>query len=107
MGVEPPVPVAKRPRTLPPEKDGDQIRVRHILVKHRDLKNVRDKVRNTRVLRTQQEAEEMLRAALVQLVSVERDPRRSADLFTQKCRELSECTTALKGGDLAGDLGWL
>jgi len=28
-------------------------------------------------------------------------------LFTQKCRAISECSSSLKGGDLAGDVGWL
>lgn len=27
--------------------------------------------------------------------------------FTQAVRARSECTSSLKGGDLAGDLGWL
>lgn len=27
--------------------------------------------------------------------------------FTTKCRAVSECDTSLRGGDLAGDLGWL
>ncbi|CAK0879247.1 unnamed protein product, partial [Prorocentrum cordatum] len=27
--------------------------------------------------------------------------------FTKRCREDSECETAMRGGDLAGDLGWL
>merc|ERR1712066_971183 len=27
--------------------------------------------------------------------------------FTQQCRAISECTSSLKGGDLAGDIGWL
>lgn len=30
-----------------------------------------------------------------------------AAAFTKKCKELSECDTAMKSGDLAGDLGWL
>ena len=30
-----------------------------------------------------------------------------AAAFTEKCRKISECDTALKGGDLSGDLGWL
>ena len=27
--------------------------------------------------------------------------------FTQQCRAMSECTSSLKGGELAGDVGWL
>jgi parvulin-like peptidyl-prolyl isomerase len=30
-----------------------------------------------------------------------------ASAFTIQCRAVSECDTALRGGDLAGDLGWL
>eukprot|EP00971_Amphidinium_carterae_P211924 4205402-Amphidinium_carterae.1 len=29
------------------------------------------------------------------------------EIFTKKCRAVSECTSSLKGGDLAGDVGWL
>lgn len=27
--------------------------------------------------------------------------------FSHSCRALSECSSSLKGGDLAGDVGWL
>jgi len=27
--------------------------------------------------------------------------------FTKRCRAVSECSSSLKGGDLAGDMGWL
>merc|ERR1712061_881378 len=29
------------------------------------------------------------------------------ETFTKQCRAISECTSSLKGGDLAGDIGWL
>jgi len=79
-----------------------QVRLRHILLKHRECKSVVDKVRNRQVKRSRGEAERLLRAVLEEC---EGDPKRRA--FTQRCKELSECTTCLSAGDLAGDLGWV
>ncbi|CAK0906390.1 unnamed protein product [Prorocentrum cordatum] len=98
-------PSRKRPRVQ--DKEASQVRVRHILVKHRDVKGALDKVRSRPVRRSQWEAEDLLRGALCDLAMVEGQPKKCSELFTQRCRELSECASALKGGEFAGDLGWL
>lgn len=76
--------------------------MRHILLKHRDCRGAVDKVRNKQVRRTRGEAERLLRAVLEEC---EIDKGRK--VFTQRCRELSECQSCLKAGDLAGDVGWM
>merc|ERR1712194_36061 len=80
-----------------------QVRIRHILLKHKECKSTVDKVRNKQVKRTRGEAEKMLRAVIEEC---EVDAQKCAKSFTQRCRELSECSTSLVAGDLAGDLGW-
>merc|ERR1719291_249729 len=91
---------AKRRKTETPS----QARFRHILLKHKECKSIVDKVRNKQVKRTRGEAERILRAVLEEC---EADPAKCTKVFTQRCRELSECTTSLTAGELAGDLGWM
>lgn len=94
----PDAPPQKRAR----KEDPSQVRLRHILLKHRECKSTIDKVRNKQVKRTRGEAERTLRAVLEEC---EGDPERRA--FTARCKELSECQSCLKAGDLVGDLGWV
>merc|ERR1712048_1238931 len=63
---------------------------------HRECKSTVDKVRNKQVKRSRGEAERILRGVLEEC---EGDPSR----FATRCKELSECQSCLK----AGDLGWL
>mmetsp|Transcript_13011 Transcript_13011/g.46247 ORF Transcript_13011/g.46247 Transcript_13011/m.46247 type:complete len:562 (-) Transcript_13011:429-2114(-) len=93
------MPLNKKPK----QGQSSQVRVRHILLKHRECKSTVDKVRNKQVKRTRGEAERLLRAVLEQCAS---DPTKKAT-FTQRCKEISECQASLSAGDLAGDLGWL
>mmetsp|Transcript_17515 Transcript_17515/g.48008 ORF Transcript_17515/g.48008 Transcript_17515/m.48008 type:complete len:556 (+) Transcript_17515:137-1804(+) len=99
-------PLAKRARLLPSEKaatPSDKVRVRHILLRHTSSSSsapAQDSMRGRKVTRSPEEAEDQL---LVVLADLDRDPGQ----FTAKCREISECQSALKGGELAGDLGWL
>lgn len=79
-----------------------QVRLRHIVLKHKECKSLHDKVRNKQVKRTRGEAERRLRAVLEECES---DPKKTA--FSQRCRELSECQSSLKTGELTGDLGWV
>jgi len=97
-GAEPPL--AKRPRTEP-----QQVRVRHILVKFRDCKNPVDKVRNRPVTRGRWEAERLLRKVLEEFEDSE--PQKRASVFSQRCREFSDCQSSLRGGDLTGDINWV
>jgi len=84
----------------------DQVRLRQILLRMApsDAANkapITDPIRRTQVKRTQEEAEkEMLEI----LQNLEADGMKS---FQKVCRDVSQCPSALKGGDLAGDMGWL
>jgi len=114
----------KKEATPPPVKkakvEAESIRLRHILVKHRDTSQPFDPVRNQPVSRSRDEAEILLRKALRELLVESRTVRLPADVNKAKlaalqptpkylslCKELSECTTAQKGGGMCGDLGWL
>jgi len=92
-------PATKRQKT-----DGapdSKVRCRQILLKYTGCRQPKDHVRKRPVRRTLAEAESALHAVLVEI-----DAGGDA-VFTQQCRGLSECSSSLKGGDLAGDVGWL
>lgn len=112
------------PEQLPPvkkaRKEAESLRLRHIVVKHRDCGQPFDPVRNRPVVRSREDAEQMLREALRELLLEAKTARLSGDVskaklaalqptpkYTQFCKDLSECTTAQKGGGMMGDLGWL
>mmetsp|Transcript_59657 Transcript_59657/g.168074 ORF Transcript_59657/g.168074 Transcript_59657/m.168074 type:complete len:542 (-) Transcript_59657:208-1833(-) len=95
---DPDAPKQKRPR----REQLSQVRLRHILLKHRDCRNPVDKVRGKQVKRAKGEAERILRGVLEQCQG---QPDRQ--VFTQRCKEFSECQSCLKSGDLIGDLGWV
>jgi len=71
------------------------------------------------VTRSREDAESMLRQALRELSQEAATIKLPADAnkaklaalqptpkYVSLCRELSECTTAQKGGGMIGDLGW-
>lgn len=91
-------PPQKKPKTA----QASQVRLRHILLKHRECKSTVDKVRNKQVKRTRGEAERLLRGIIEEC-----DGDQDSARFTQRCRELSECQSCLKAGDLVGDIGWM
>lgn len=95
------LPSAKRPRI---EQEKQQVRIRHVLMKHRDCKSSMDKVRNKPVTRTRAQAERALRQVLIE---IQLDPKQRSQRFCQRCRELSECPSCLKGGDMVGDIDWV
>lgn len=96
-----PASASKRRKTCPVES----IRCRHILIKHQNVRNPIDKVRgNKPVTATEKEAEEEIRSILRKLS--EAPEGKFAEAFSQLCREHSQCSSALKGGGNAGDLGW-
>jgi len=109
-------PVAKKAR----KDQADSLRLRHILVKHRDCGSPYDPVKNRPITRTREEAEQILRQALRDLIAEAKTIKLPADAskakmaalqpspkFVSLCKELSECSTAQKGGGMMGDLGWL
>mmetsp|Transcript_35870 Transcript_35870/g.80830 ORF Transcript_35870/g.80830 Transcript_35870/m.80830 type:complete len:345 (+) Transcript_35870:572-1606(+) len=94
-GPEPP---AKRPRSDAPR---EKVRCRQLLLKHCGLKHAVDNVRRKPVVRTREQAEAALAALVPRLLSdVDKE-------FPKVAREVSESQEALKGGDQAGDMGWL
>jgi len=97
-----------------------KVRVRHILVKHRDCGQPFDPVRSRPVMRSRGEAETILRRALRELTTEAKTIKLPTDKskaqavalqptprYLALCKEMSECTTAQKGGGMCGDLGWL
>lgn len=104
-------PPAKKPKT--DEKAFESVRIRHIVVRHKDCKHPVDPVRNKPVQRSLEEAEQVLRSVLMEL---EKDGCHRGDSkwaatstgrIMKVTRETSECKSALKGGSQCGDLGWL
>lgn len=91
------LPPSKRPRTDQLTK----VRCRHILLRHLGSQQGTGERGKKKVTRTQWEAEAEMLAVFGEVTNG------GPSAFTTKCRALSECDTALRGGDLAGDLGWL
>eukprot|EP00931_Biecheleriopsis_adriatica_P090593 TRINITY_DN64557_c0_g1_i1.p1 TRINITY_DN64557_c0_g1~~TRINITY_DN64557_c0_g1_i1.p1 ORF type:complete len:529 (+),score=138.97 TRINITY_DN64557_c0_g1_i1:76-1662(+) len=110
---------SQEPAAKKAKKEAESVRLRHIVVKHMDCGQPWDPVRNQQVMRSSQEAEAILRQALQDLVQEAKTIRLPAGKkastaalqptpkFTSLCKEISECTTAQKGGGMMGDLGWL
>lgn len=97
-----------------------KVRLRHILVKHKDCGQPFDPVRSRPVVRTRGDAETQLRRALRELTTEAKGMKLPADKskaqavalqptpkYLTLCKEMSECSTAQKGGGMCGDLGWL
>lgn len=110
----------QQPALKKARKEAESVRLRHIVVKHRDCGQPFDPVRNRPVTRSREEAENILRRALRELSAEAKTIKLPADAnkaklaalqptpkYTALCKELSECTTAQKGGGMMGDLGWL
>eukprot|EP00927_Polykrikos_kofoidii_P056611 TRINITY_DN50709_c0_g1_i1.p1 TRINITY_DN50709_c0_g1~~TRINITY_DN50709_c0_g1_i1.p1 ORF type:complete len:544 (-),score=87.94 TRINITY_DN50709_c0_g1_i1:390-1940(-) len=110
------VPPSKKARIT---KDTQSMRLRHILVKHKDgPQGAKCKAKGLPVTRTRREAETMLRQAILDLrkdtMSWKRPPKdlsetvsMSSKKFLEICRELSECDSGRRGGAMCGDLGWV
>ena len=100
IGLEPAnsEPPLKRARTAGgPE---GTVRVRHILFRHPQLRQVDPLARREGTAKNVLEAESN---ALKLLKVLLQDPNQ----FIKSCKELSDCQTAEQPGQLAGDLGWL
>jgi len=78
-----------------------KVRCRQILLKYVGCRNAVDSVRRRPVRRTLAEAEAAMLGILAEV-----DAGGDA-AFTKQCRAASECSSSMKGGDLAGDVGWL
>lgn len=98
----------------------ESMRLRHILVKCSEINPAAKdaSAKQQKPLRTRQEAETILRKAILDLrkeiQSFKKTPKDATELvsmmtkkFCEVCKEISECETARKGGNLCGELGWL
>merc|ERR1712217_236718 len=108
-------PAAKKAKT---SAGTGSIRLRHIMIRHKNSSSAQDVVRNKLVTRSETEAETIARGALRELMQ---EVTKSAPglkkatvaisqpspAFMKLCRDLSECSTAKNGGGMLGDLGWL
>jgi len=96
---DPDVPPPKKAKTDP--SIVTKVRCRHILLRHVGCQAPAGERNRQKPTRSVGDAEEQLLAILPELSMC------GPSAFTEKVRKLSECDTALRGGDLAGDLGWL
>lgn len=98
----------------------ESMRLRHILVKCNEINPAAKDAssKQQKPSRTRQEAETVLRKAILDLrkemQSFKKTPKDATELvgmmtkkFCEICKEISECETARKGGNLCGELGWL
>lgn len=108
---KPEAPVAKRQKV--DVSNMESVRLRQILVRHKDCKYQIDPVKNKAATRTVAEAETILRKALSELMkdgNHKGDSKwaaQSTPRIMKAIREHSECKSALKAGSQCGDLGWL
>lgn len=79
----------------------NKVRARHILVRHTGSRITGREQMKAKPKRTLAEAEAVMLGLLEELT------RAGPAQFTAKCKAMSECDSGKKGGDLAGDLGWL
>lgn len=97
------------------------MRLRHILVKFVDGQTPAKQpppAKGKQVTRTRQEAESVLRAAILELrkdfQELKQQPKNATEMvqvtskkFMELARKLSQCDSAQLGGATCGDLGWL
>lgn len=103
-------PAAKRARSEAKGKEKEQsVRCRQVLVKYAGCRQPVDNVRKKPVRRSVAEAEDAVLGVLKALEEARASGGVAAveAAFTKQVRAVSECTSSLKGGDLAGDIGWL
>jgi len=81
----------------------NKVRVRQILLRHWRGVGAKpvDPIRRKNIDRTPEDAETQMLAVLNRLLT------EGCAGFSSSCKSLSECQSALKGGELIGDLGWL
>jgi len=102
---------AKRPRVE--AGNMESVRLRHIVVRHRECKFPVDPLKNKAATRTPMEAETLLRETLAELLKDgnhwgdSKWAAQSTPRIMKTIQDISECKSALKGGSQRGDLGWL
>lgn len=87
------------------KKDGgDKVRCRHILLKHKDLKQKMDPQAH---LRSKGPVTRPLAQAERELMRLKESLTKDTSQFPAMARKHSECKSALQPGQMAGDLGWI
>jgi len=106
-------PAAKKAKVAAPQPKTDNVRIRHIFLRYKGAKQIVETKEKKPSTLTREEAEVVLRNALTDLL---KDGDHSGDKMwaakattriINKCREISECKSSLRGGSNCGDLGWL
>jgi len=93
-------PPAKRPKMA--GQQAGSIMLRHILIRHQQLRAPDPFARREGTARGPGEAEAAALAVLEKLLA-DRDP----NAFLKHCRQLSDCQSADQPGQLSGNLGWI
>lgn len=87
------------------KKEGsDKVRVRHILLKHKDLKQKMDPQAH---LKSKGPVTRPLAQAERELMRLKETLTKDVSQFPALARKFSECKSALQPGQMAGDLGWI
>lgn len=87
------------------KKEGsDKVRVRHILLKHKDLKQKMDPQAH---LKSKGPVTRPLAQAERELMRLKETLTKDVSQFPTLARKFSECKSALQPGQMAGDLGWI
>lgn len=87
------------------KKEGsDKVRVRHILLKHKDLKQKMDPQAH---LKSKGPVTRPLAQAERELMRLKETLTKDVSQFPSLARKFSECKSALQPGQMAGDLGWI
>mmetsp|Transcript_13990 Transcript_13990/g.25854 ORF Transcript_13990/g.25854 Transcript_13990/m.25854 type:complete len:518 (-) Transcript_13990:23-1576(-) len=97
---------AERPSKKQKTEDSSaphMVRVRQILLRHHKGTGPEphDPIRRIAIRRSQEEAELQMLQVLEGII------KDGLGSFSSACKACSECQSALKGGELAGDVGWL
>ncbi|CAE8641655.1 unnamed protein product, partial [Polarella glacialis] len=96
------------PATKKARKDGkdagDKVKARHILLKHKDLKQ---KIDPQAHLRTKGPVTRPLAQAERELLRLKEQLSKDLNKFHLLARQHSECKSALQPGQSAGDMGWV
>mmetsp|Transcript_1120 Transcript_1120/g.3457 ORF Transcript_1120/g.3457 Transcript_1120/m.3457 type:complete len:251 (+) Transcript_1120:108-860(+) len=110
---QPQASAAKRQKIEAGNANMESVRLRHIVVRHKDCKHPLDPRKNKQATRAASEAEEILRQTLGELLKDgchkgdSKWAAQSTGRIMKAIRDHSECKSALKGGSQCGDLGWL
>eukprot|EP00747_Dinoflagellata_sp_TGD_P139520 gnl/TRDRNA2_/TRDRNA2_175900_c0_seq6.p1 gnl/TRDRNA2_/TRDRNA2_175900_c0~~gnl/TRDRNA2_/TRDRNA2_175900_c0_seq6.p1 ORF type:complete len:526 (+),score=104.28 gnl/TRDRNA2_/TRDRNA2_175900_c0_seq6:88-1665(+) len=116
-------PLKKKPKLADAAPGGGtrSVRIRHILCRYSDGPQPKAQAAGKKVSRNKAEAEETIIKAIRELKEEAKELKKTKGTpkdanafitmitpkFVKLCREMSDCDTAQKGGNMCGDLGWV